>query len=201
MVLKEEMKLMTFWLTGLFSINRIAQVDISNPLLWLAIFFVSGLAVALIVGIILGVILSLQGRRIRKRAAEAGVSVELPGSKGGFDPYDIEACGYCIGFFIIIILGALGISLPIILPQQTEALIMTVVLITFGALFWGLVFWSIIYTIRQYPKRQKLLEAALRGETPEDRIKKQTETLTCSTCGSPLRAEDKFCGNCGAATR
>ncbi len=190
---------MTFGLTGIFSTIRMAQVDISNPLFWLAVFFVSGLGVALLVGIIAGSILTLQGRSIRKRAAEAGVSVKLPRSEGGIDPYDIEGCGYCIIFIVIIILGAMGISLPIILPQQTEAIIMAVVLVIFGGLFWGLVIWSIFYTAREYPKRRKLLAAALQG-TPKARIRKEGETLTCSTCGLPLRADDKFCGSCGAAT-
>jgi hypothetical protein len=201
MVSSLDNRLMSIWLAGLLSSTMLAQVDPSNPLFWLAMFFASGIEGALVVGIIAGSILILQGRRIRKQAAEAGVSVTLPKSESSFDPWAIEGCGYCIIFVVIIILGALGISLPIILPQQTENIIMAVVMTVFGGLFWGLVIWSIVYTVREYPKRQKLLKAALQGKTPEDRIPKKAENLFCPTCGAPLRSEDKFCGNCGAATK
>lgn len=175
-----------------------AQPDPQNPLFWLAIFFVTGLVLIIALGIITGVIFWRQAKRIRRQATEAGVPDPIPKSDNGFDPAAIEGCGFCIIVVIFLIAGALGISLPITLPQSAEVIIMTIVMASIGALCWGASIWGIRYTFREYSRRNQLLENALQSQYQQGR--QPRPVLYCQSCNTPLKSDDKFCSNCGAAT-
>ena len=87
----------------------------------------------------------------------------------GADPWAIEGCGTCIVFIIIMILVSLGISLPHILTQIPEALVVSVVLVIFGALWWSLVIASVPLTRRNYLNQQRAFNAAMQlgtGSSP-----------------------------------
>ncbi|MFX1300980.1 MAG: hypothetical protein ACFFDE_08545, partial [Promethearchaeota archaeon] len=124
------------------NLMMLAQPDFRNPLFWLAVFFVTGLVLIVALGLITGVIFWRQAKGIRRQAAEAGVPDPIPKSDNGFDPSAIEGCGFCIIVVIFLIAGALGISLPITLPQSAEVIIMTIVIGVLGALCWGASIWG-----------------------------------------------------------
>lgn len=178
----------------------IAQVNPQNPLFWLAIFFVTGLVLMIALGLITGVLFWRQSKRIRRQAEEAGVPDPIPKSDNGFDPTAIEGCGFCIIIVIVLIAGALGITLPITLPESAEVLILTIVMVVFGALCWGASIWGIRYTFREYSRRGQLLETALQSRFQKAQQPESGQLSRCQSCETPLRSDDKFCGNCGAAT-
>ena len=177
-----------------------AQPDPQNPLFWLAIFFATGLILMIALGLITGVLFWRQAKRIRRQAAEAGVPDPIPKSDNGFDPSAIEGCGFCIIVVIFLIAGALGISLPITLPQSAEVIIMTIVMGVIGALCWGASIWGIRYTVREYSRRNQLLETALQSQYQRVQQPRPGQVSYCRSCNAPLKGDDKFCGNCGAAT-
>jgi hypothetical protein len=178
----------------------IAQPDFQNPLFWLALFFVTGLVLMTALGLITGVLFWRQSKRIRRQAAEAGVPDPIPKSDNGFDPAAIEGCGFCIIIVIILIAGALGISLPITLPQSAEVIIMTIVMVILGALCWGASIWGIRYTFREYSRREQLLETALQSRFQQAQQPAPGQRSTCQSCNATLKDDDKFCSNCGAAS-
>ena len=177
-----------------------AQPDFRNPLVWLGLFFISGLVIMIVLGIVTGVVFWRQAKRIRRQAAEAGVPDPIPKSTVGFDPNDIEGCGFCIIVVIFLIAGALGISLPITLPQSAEVIIMTIVMGVFGALCWGVTIWGIRYSFREYSRREQLLETALQSPYQQVQQPRPGQVSYCQSCNAPLKSDDKFCSNCGAAT-
>jgi NhaP-type Na+/H+ or K+/H+ antiporter len=177
-----------------------AQPDFRNPLVWLALFFVTGLILMIALGLVTGVVFWRQSKRIRRQAAEAGVPDPIPKSTIGFDPNDIEGCGFCIIIVIILIAGALGISLPITLPQSAEVFIMTIVMGVFGALCWGVNIWGIRYTFREYSRREQLLETAIQSQYQQVQQPRPGQVSYCQSCNAPLKDDDKFCSNCGVAT-
>ena len=134
------------------------QIQWENPLLYLAIFFVTGLVAMIVMAFIVQLIISRKRRQVRK------AGVDLPKDTSGVsmgDIYALEGCGYCFLFAVIIILSALGISLPIILPQAVENIIMAVVMTVFGGLCWGVTIWAIPYTRKQLRKLDQLLKDGL----------------------------------------
>jgi len=146
------------------------QADTSNPMFWLAIFFVTGLAMMIILALGIGIVVSMKYKAIRKKAEQADVQVDLGSGSTGIDAQGIEGCGYCIVCSIVLICGALGISLPIVLTQQTEDLILAIVMAVFGALCWAVSIWGIPYSIRDLKKKHRALDdaiAAKAGKEPE----------------------------------
>lgn len=187
-------------LSNELNLMMFAQPDFRNPLFWLAVFFVTGLVLMVVLGLFTGVLFWRQAKRIRRQAAEAGVPDPIPKSDNGFDLSEIEGCGFCIIVVIFLIAGALGISLPITLPQSAEVIIMTIVMGVFGALCWGASIWGIRYTFREYSRRGQLLETALQSQFQQAQQPRPGQGSYCRSCGAPLKDDDKFCSNCGAAT-
>ncbi len=127
---------------------------------WLAVFFLTGFVFGILMAFIVAGLYSRDKRLIEEQAAAAGVSIDLD-SRPVVDAEGIEGCGYCIGSIIIIAAGALGISLPIVIPEAAEQIILTIVIIVFGAIFWGLAVGSIPY-IRHYRRGfRKALQDAI----------------------------------------
>ena len=148
----------------------VLQADTSNPMFWLAVFFVTGLAAMIIIALAVGIVVSIKYKAIRKKAEQADVQVDLSSGSTRIDAQGIEGCGYCIVCSIVLILGALGISLPIVLTQQAEDLILAVVMAVFGALCWAVSIWGIPYSIRDLKKKYRALDdaiAAKAGKEPE----------------------------------
>ena len=146
----------------------LAQLPFENPIFWCAIFFISGLVAVFIVVLIAEIVIRTQRSRLRHQAKAAGVNVTFP-KRIGADPWAIEGCGTCIVFIIIMILVSLGISLPQILTQIPEALVVSVVLVIFGALWWSLVIASVPLTRRNYLNQQRAFNAAMQlgtGSSP-----------------------------------
>ncbi len=187
-------------LSNELNLMMFAQPDFRNPLFWLAVFFVTGLVLMVVLGLFTGVLFWRQAKRIRRQAAEAGVPDPIPKSDSGFDLSEIEGCGFCIIVVIFLIAGALGFSLPITLPQSAEVIIMTIVMGVFGALCWGASIWGIRYTFREYSRRGQLLETALQSQFQQVQQPRSGQGSYCRSCGAPLKDDDKFCSNCGAAT-
>jgi hypothetical protein len=137
---------------------------------WLAIFFVTGLAAMIIIGLAVAIVVSLKFKAIRKKAEQADVQVDLSSGSTGVNAQGIEGCGYCIVCTVALILGALGISLPIVLTQQAEDLILAIVMVVMGALCWGAAIAAIPYSIRDLKKKYRALDdaiAAKDGKEPE----------------------------------
>jgi hypothetical protein len=127
----------------------------------IASFFLSGLVAMIIMAIVAAGIWSIQKRRYQKKADELGVMVDFTSKESSIDPYAIEGCGYCIVFVIIIILGALGISLPIILPGDFQTLIVLIISLVFGGLTWGVTIWSFYYIYKIPAKFQSIIDEAV----------------------------------------
>jgi predicted RND superfamily exporter protein len=66
------------------------QADTSNPMFWLAVFFVTGLAAMIIIALAVGIVVSLKFKGIRKKAEQAGVQVDLSSGSTGISALDIE---------------------------------------------------------------------------------------------------------------
>jgi hypothetical protein len=77
---------------------------------------------------------------------------------------------------------------------------MTIVVVVFGALFWGISIWGIRYTFREYSRRKQLLETALQSQYQKGKQPEPGQPSRCQSCDAPLKDDDKFCSNCGAAT-
>ena len=127
----------------------------------IALFFLTGLVVMIIMAFIAAIVWSLQKRRYTRKAEELGVKVEFSGDESSIDPYAIEGCGYCIIFVVIIILGAMGISLPIILPGDVQTLIALIMCLVLGGLCWGATIWGVYYIAKIPSKFQKTLDEAM----------------------------------------
>ena len=141
------------------TLNLIAQ-EVPQPLgYFLGMFLFSGMFLGIAAAIIVGGLWSRDKKRIEKEAAAAGVTLNIE-SSSGVDVQEIEACGYCIGFIIIIVAAVMGVSLPTILPEAAEDILMATLVIIFGALFWALALWSVPY-VRSYRLgfRKKLQQA------------------------------------------
>lgn len=201
MASRELIKMVFYKFNNNMILMMLAQPDPQNPLFWLALFFATGLVLMIALGLITGVVFWRQSKRIRRQATEAGVPDPIPKSTVGFDPSEIEGCGFCIIIVIFLIAGALGISLPITLSQTAEVIIMTIVMGVFGALCWGVSIWGIRYTFREYSRREQLLETALQSQYQPAPQPRTRQVSYCKSCDAPLKDDDKFCSNCGAATR
>lgn len=145
-------------------LKLIAQQQPPQGGYWLGMFFLTGLIVGLAMTCVVAGLWSKDKQRFEKEASSAGVSLNLE-SKTRADTLGIEACGYCFGFIIIIAAGAMGIALPVILPEATEYLIVMVVMILFGSAFWGLALGSVPY-VRSYRRGfRKALQNAIDNKT------------------------------------
>jgi hypothetical protein len=142
------------------TLELIAQQQPPQGAVWLGMFFLTGFIVGLAATFIVAGLWSRDRRRIKEEAAAAGVSLYLE-SRSSSDVLGIEACGICIGSIIVIAAGALGISLPLILPEGGEFLIVMIIMIIFGSAFWGLAIGSIPY-VRSYRRGfRKALQMAI----------------------------------------
>lgn len=172
-----------------------AQVDPSEFPRWIFDAFVWGVLVLIILGIIIGIVLLIQGRGIRKKAEEAGIEAPLPAVSRDLKPFGIDQ-GYwvCAGIILIVVAWVVA---PIIRASFTENQIAAGGFLILAGVVWFFVFYGIIYIIREYPKRQRLLEEALRkknvgGATPQ-------KPRLCIACNEPLHTDEQFCSQCGAS--
>ncbi|NHJ14815.1 MAG: hypothetical protein EAX95_14135 [Candidatus Thorarchaeota archaeon] len=138
------------------------MLQANRPEFWIALFFVSGLIFGIGAAIVVGFLWSRARKRVIAEAEAAGVTLEIETSTD-IDAYGIEACGYCIGFIVIAAAGVLGISLPTLIPEGAEDLIVIVIITIFGAALWGLVVWSVPYYRGEKRRFQNLLDEALAG--------------------------------------
>ena len=127
----------------------------------IGLFFISGLVMLIIMAFIAAGIWSVQKRRYQKKATKLGVVVDFSSKESSINLDAIEGCGYCIVFVVIIILGALGISLPIILPGDVQTLLVLIVCILLGGLCWGASIWSFYYIYKIPAKFQSIIDEAL----------------------------------------
>lgn len=132
----------------------------SRPEYWIGVFFITGMVFGIGSAMGVGFLWGRQRKRVIKEAEAVGVTLEIPTSTGD-GVYAIEGCGYCIGFIIVAIAGVLGISLPALIPEGAEDLIVVIVITIFGALFWGLAVWSVPYYRGEKRRMQQLLDGAL----------------------------------------
>ncbi|MHA2406644.1 MAG: hypothetical protein ACXACH_07820, partial [Candidatus Hermodarchaeia archaeon] len=102
----------------LISVLTGAQIDPSEFPRWIFNALVWGYLVLLILGIIIGLILLIQGRSIRRQAEEAGIETPLPASSRQLKPFGIDP-GY---WFIagIILVAIAWVIAPIIRATFTE---------------------------------------------------------------------------------
>lgn len=100
--------------------------------------------------------------KTKEKAEAAGVVLALDSSKG-IDVYGIEGCGYCIGLIVILVLGALGITLPLEISQDMEDLVVLVVITIFGAMCWAVTLWSPFYLRNERRRFRLLLENAMKA--------------------------------------
>ena len=144
-----------------------AQIQFGHPLFWPAMFFLSGFVVMIIVIIIVELLIRLHRRRLKRLAEEAGVRVIFP-KRSSADPFAIEGCGYYLLFFVIMILASVGISLPTIISQLPEILLVSVILLVFGGLWWSLVIGAIPLTLRDYRRQQHAFMSATGSHNASD---------------------------------
>ena len=132
----------------------------NRPEYWIAMFFVTGLVFGIGSAMVIGYLWDRARKNVIRKAEEAGVTLEID-TESKVDVYSIEGCGYCIGFIIVAIAAVLGISLPTLIPEGAEDLIVIVAITVFGAMLWGLTFWSIPYYRGEKQRFQHLLDMAL----------------------------------------
>ena len=141
------------------------QAASEKPEFWIALFFVTGLVAMIISAMICGAIWSHLKKKTLAEADRAGVDIHLSETEGiDIDIFEIEGCGYCIVFIIILILGALGISFPIVLSEEVETMILVLVLIIFGAATWAVTLWSPYYLRSERRRFRRILDEALRNK-------------------------------------
>jgi len=173
-----------------------AQIDLEGFPVWIVHLLSWGVLVLLILGIIIGLTLWLQGRRIRQKAAEAGIDAPLPKSGRDLRPFGISE-----GWWVVIgaiFIGVVWLLAPIIRAAVPELGIAIGLFSIITGVVWFFVVYAIVYIIREYPKRQRILEEAIRHKgVMAVQPKRPTR---CSACGAPLQADEQFCGNCGAAS-
>lgn len=170
------------------------QVDPSNFPRWIFDALVWGCLVLLIEGLIIGMVLLIQGRRIRRQADEAGVEAPLPKSSRDFKPFGIDQGYWIIAGIILVVI--VWIFAPLIRAAFTETQIVASFFLILAGVAWFSVFYGIIYILREYPKRQRLLQEAIHHKD----LKSPSPTQ-CSTCGAPLLEDAHFCNQCGASTK
>ena len=174
-----------------------AQIGVEGFPVWIMHLLGWGVLVLLILGIIIGLTLWLQGRRIRQKAAEAGIDAPLPASGRDLRPFGIsERWWVVIGAIFI---GVVWLIAPIIQATVPELGIAIGLFSIITGIVWFFVVYAVVYIVREYPRRQKALEKAirLRGVMAEPPKKSRQ----CAACGAPLHKDEQFCGNCGSATR
>jgi hypothetical protein len=142
------------------------MLQADRPEYWIGMFFITGLIFGIGSAIVVGALWSRQRKLFLKKAEDAGVTLVIPTSTGE-GVYLIEGCGYCIGFVIVAIAGVLGISLPALIPEGAEDLIVVVIITIFGALLWGLAVWSVPYYRGEKKRFQHLLDMAIAGKARE----------------------------------
>jgi hypothetical protein len=132
----------------------------NRPEYWIAMFFVTGLVFGIGSAMVIGFLWDRARKRVIREAEEAGAILDID-TESSIDVYSIQGCGYCIGFIIVAIAAVLGISLPTLIPEGAEDLIVIVVITVFGAMLWGLTIWSIPYYRSEKRRFQHLLDIAL----------------------------------------
>lgn len=173
-----------------------AQIDLEGFPVWIVHLLGWGVVVLLIMGIIIGLTLWLQGRRIRQKAAEAGIDAPLPASGRDLRPFGIhEAWWAVIGAIFI---GVVWLIAPIIRATVPELGIAIGLFSVITGVVWFFVVYAIVYIVREYSRRQRALEEAIRHKgVMAEQLKKSAQ---CAVCGAPLHKDEKFCGQCGSAT-
>lgn len=174
-----------------------AQIDVEGFPVWIVHLLGWGVLVLLILGIIIGLTLWLQGRSIRQEAAEAGIEAPLPASGRDLRPFGIHE-GWWVAIGVIFI-GVVWLIAPIIRASVPELGIAIGLFSIITGVVWFFVVYAIVYIVREYPKRQRALEEAIqRKGVMAERPKRPRQ---CSACGAQLQADEQFCGNCGSAIR
>ncbi len=170
------------------------QIDPSNFPRWIFDALVWGCLVLLIEGLLIGVVLLIQGRRIRSQAEDAGVEAPLPQSSRQFKPFGIDEAYWFIAG--IILAAIVWVTAPLIRITFTETQIVATVFLILAGVAWFSAFYGIIYILREYPKRQRLLHEAIHHKAI-----KRPSPPQCSTCGTPLQEDEHFCSQCGTSTK
>lgn len=174
----------------------VAQLDPSEFPMWIFHALVWGYLVLLILGIIVGLVLWIQGRGIRKKAEAAGVEAPLPDSHRDLKPFGIHQ-----GVWVLlgaILVGVAVLVGPIIQATVPQTVIAAGAFLILAGVAWFFVFAGIVYIFREYPKRQRALEETIQHKGA--RVAKPKRTEQCSACGEPLHEDEQFCGHCGAAS-
>lgn len=138
----------------------ILMLQANRPEFWIALFFVTGLIFGIGAAFVVGFLWDRARKRVIAEAEAVGVALDIDTSSS-VDVYAIEGCGYCIGFIIVAAAGVLGISLPILIPEGAENLIVLIVITVLGAALWGLVVWSVPYYRSEKRRFQQLLDGAI----------------------------------------
>jgi hypothetical protein len=162
---------------------------------WILQVIVWGVLVLFTLGVIIGLLLWIQGRRIRRKAAEAGIDAPLPPSGRDLRPFGIPE-GVWV-FFGLILIGVVFLVAPIIRAMFPQTAIITAIFLILAGVVWFFVFYGIVYIVREFPRRQRLLEEAIRRKGATAATSKEPQR--CSACGQPLQEGEKYCRSCGAA--
>ncbi len=173
-----------------------AQIDPSEFPRWIFDALVWGYLVLLVLGIIIGLILLIQGRSIRRQADEAGIEAPLPSSSRNLKPFGIDPCYWITAG--IILFAILWVTMPIIRASFTETQIGAGAFLILAGVAWFLIPAGIIWLLHEYPRRQRLLDEAIQHKTVKG-TKPQTPTH-CSACGTSLQKNEQYCSQCGAKT-
>lgn len=129
----------------------------------IAIFFISGLLAMIIASMVVGWLWTRSRNKTNEEAEAAGVTLAFDSSRT-IDVYGIEGCGYCIGLIIILVLLALGVTLPLEISENMENLIVLVIITVFGAASWAVTLWAPLYLRNERRRFRLLLEKAMEAE-------------------------------------
>ncbi len=175
----------------------VAQIDTEGFPVWIVHLLIWGCLVGLIVGIIIGLTLWAQGRRIRKRAGEAGVEAPLPESTRDLRPFGIhEGWWVLIGAIFIGVIWVVGPFIQVTVPELAIAIGAFSIL---TGVVWFFIFYGVVYLIHEYRKRERLLQEAIQQRDVTASTPKKTRQ--CLACGAMLGEDEQFCGHCGAASK
>jgi membrane protein implicated in regulation of membrane protease activity len=139
-----------------------AQVGPEDIPVWIWPALLWGLLALFLLGIIIALVLWIQGSRIRKKAEEAGVKAPLPDGHRSLRPFGIrEEVWGCIG---LVFLAAIALTAPFIMTLFPQTVIAVAMLTILVAVVWFFLFYGIVYIVREYTRRQRLLEEAIRDK-------------------------------------